>query len=854
MSDFLFAMIIFIISLFAVDTLKDYIILTSSMCFLWIYLNQNKRKNRSLEVRSNCTIEIISHLEKNSVDRCDLEKFFHQYSIGLAIFQITSQGIKMVYANNFLKSIQEKEEEQEEILDFIKKFKTTREIENKLQIISLYDDISELTYEKTIRRYSFREYKILVHSSLFQEGEDKKFKLITIECLDKERRFLMQNIYQTLKSQFLLTISHELNNPLNGLLHYGTKLIEGDSKKKPKYLNKIKMFKFSIKFFLKILTLTSKILLKDKIPLKPENFNLGNTLDKILNKFETFYDSKKIKHSFDISSCKNVYLNFDYHFFKIFLKTIFMFVCYKLKDNKNFRLEANIIKERQIVRFEIKKQNTNCIIDRYLNTKEEEETYYEYLTIENSINTKEILQEIIETLSNLLKIKVSFRENNYNMSFISFEIPYCELNENIDLQILEFSPGTVSLKNQNFLQVQRTLQSHTIEKEIPLVSSTTIQHNILLRSPEYELSIKSQKTNFNFFSKNLHKEIDENGIKKLKSLISYPKDTLYKENALNILTKDNQLPMSDEYLIKSKIPKLGLIKREKSLQMILEKKSSNESEDNLNIDNYLDQSQSNKLLTYKQKLSYKKMFNQDKSPEIYNFKIDFNLSLFDKIKTDYFSLATSPNVLFTPIQNKIGRKCFSNLLKPILKSKKMSPILLKTPLQRRRILKANKQKLKENKNNSFKVIKDVNPILTTERSTTSNCACRKILIVDDEKFNILSIKHLFKGFNIKPDVSSNGREAVDAVKHCLTKTCCLVRYKLILMDVMMPIMDGIEASKQIQSLCKEYGEEDMSIVVVSAHDSQMILQRLKNLQIIKEFVSKPINRNKIQTLIKDYYN
>jgi len=67
----------------------------------------------------------------------------------------------------------------------------------------------------------------------------------------------------------------------------------------------------------------------------------------------------------------------------------------------------------------------------------------------------------------------------------------------------------------------------------------------------------------------------------------------------------------------------------------------------------------------------------------------------------------------------------------------------------------------------------------------------KILIVDDNPFNILCLRALLKNFNfLIISEAHNGKEAVNsAVKE---------NYDLILMDVNMPIMDGFEATKIIK--------------------------------------------------------
>jgi len=79
------------------------------------------------------------------------------------------------------------------------------------------------------------------------------------------------------------------------------------------------------------------------------------------------------------------------------------------------------------------------------------------------------------------------------------------------------------------------------------------------------------------------------------------------------------------------------------------------------------------------------------------------------------------------------------------------------------------------------------------------------LIVDDNEFNIYTLQKLLECYKIfvdDLDISLNGKEAIDKV---LTKACheCGGNYKLILMDLNMPVMDGFKATKYIKGMIKE---------------------------------------------------
>lgn len=99
---------------------------------------------------------------------------------------------------------------------------------------------------------------------------------------------------------------------------------------------------------------------------------------------------------------------------------------------------------------------------------------------------------------------------------------------------------------------------------------------------------------------------------------------------------------------------------------------------------------------------------------------------------------------------------------------------------------------------------------------------KKILIVDDHKlirdaviqiFKSEDEKHKVKCYSI--DFAENGIKAVESAKSCI--------YDLIIMDINMPIMDGLEASKII---LKETSNRNILVLSV-VDDPEMIKKALK---------------------------
>jgi len=67
----------------------------------------------------------------------------------------------------------------------------------------------------------------------------------------------------------------------------------------------------------------------------------------------------------------------------------------------------------------------------------------------------------------------------------------------------------------------------------------------------------------------------------------------------------------------------------------------------------------------------------------------------------------------------------------------------------------------------------------------------KILLVEDEKICQSAVANLGKKLGVLVDLANNGKEAVEKASNN--------EYKMILMDVFMPEMNGYQATEQIRN-------------------------------------------------------
>jgi CheY-like chemotaxis protein len=115
-----------------------------------------------------------------------------------------------------------------------------------------------------------------------------------------------------------------------------------------------------------------------------------------------------------------------------------------------------------------------------------------------------------------------------------------------------------------------------------------------------------------------------------------------------------------------------------------------------------------------------------------------------------------------------------------------------------------------------------------------------ILIVEDNRMNVLVIKSFLKRWGATSDVAANGQEAVDKLDNTL--------HQIILMDLHMPVMDGYEATR----LLRERGET-LPIIAVTASLATEVKEKMFDIG-ISDIVTKPIDPEKLLDVIIEQVN
>ena len=116
---------------------------------------------------------------------------------------------------------------------------------------------------------------------------------------------------------------------------------------------------------------------------------------------------------------------------------------------------------------------------------------------------------------------------------------------------------------------------------------------------------------------------------------------------------------------------------------------------------------------------------------------------------------------------------------------------------------------------------------------------RKVLVVDDDARNIFALTTLLENHEMDVMSATNGRHAIEIIRRTPDLS-------VVLMDIMMPEMDGYETMRRIR---KDPGLRTLPIVALTAKAMKGDREKCLNAG-ASDYIAKPVNTDQLLSLLR----
>ena len=145
--------------------------------------------------------------------------------------------------------------------------------------------------------------------------------------------------------------------------------------------------------------------------------------------------------------------------------------------------------------------------------------------------------------------------------------------------------------------------------------------------------------------------------------------------------------------------------------------------------------------------------------------------------------------------------------------------------------------------NESKSISTMSPTLQIKIT----CDCPKVLIVDDDVFNLTALSQILAKNGMECHWAFHGKEAIEKVKYRQANRCSpqCQQYKAIFLDLSMPILNGFETAKLLRKMIQNEEIDDLRIIACTAFLQES--DEKASMEVgMNDFCMKPVNASAIK--------
>lgn len=137
----------------------------------------------------------------------------------------------------------------------------------------------------------------------------------------------------------------------------------------------------------------------------------------------------------------------------------------------------------------------------------------------------------------------------------------------------------------------------------------------------------------------------------------------------------------------------------------------------------------------------------------------------------------------------------------------------------------------------------VHPMVTKYTITEPAKNGNRILIVEDNAINQKIAVQMIKNFGFRTTIAGNGKEALQVLASA--------HFDMVLMDVEMPVMNGLEATMRIRDINSGVRDHDIPVVAMTACAMEGDKQRCLDVG-MNDYISKPVQPRELMDTILKY--
>jgi len=132
------------------------------------------------------------------------------------------------------------------------------------------------------------------------------------------------------------------------------------------------------------------------------------------------------------------------------------------------------------------------------------------------------------------------------------------------------------------------------------------------------------------------------------------------------------------------------------------------------------------------------------------------------------------------------------------------------------------------------VTKTIEPPVETQKPADTDFSQLHVLVAEDNRTNQLVLRKMLQPTGVQMTFCNDGQAAVDAARSGI--------FDMVLMDMSMPVMDGVQATRHIRALEDEMGLSPCPIIALTANVMDTDEQACRDAG-MDDFLTKPVRKN-----------